>query len=517
MVDRRKALEQYVAKGRLVAAALALAAKLRSELYDKQLAFVADPARFKVALCTRRAGKTEIWPRYATEIAENEPGSLVRIWGISRLRCKQLLWEPFKALFARQGMTAHLEGMHETELTMKFPNGSEIRLLGADKDKEVQKKRGDKTRMEIVLEAQLFGPYLRKLVEEVAEPCLFDLKGTFCMEGTPGPVCAGFWYEVSGREDAVDRWTSKGDKEGVGSGWSCHRWSVLDNPFLPHAKEELAAVMKRKNWDTSHPTYIREWTGHWVNDFGALFYKYMPGRNSYRLKDAPGGRPWGPGWLHSLGWDLGGRDDMALTVWGWHPSDPNVYEAFSWKKPGASAEEVMKKRQSLVELGFNFVEESADTGGGGKMYVDETMRRFNVVFKPAKKTEKAEHVRLMNDDFISGRIKILEGSALAQELVQLPIDPSWPDPENVTAAPLEDPRFPNHCADAGLYSWRAALHYLHERPVEKPKVGSPEQIDIMEKTYVAELERRTTEEQQPWWEPNTGDRDALDDDAGGLF
>ena len=82
-----------------------------------------------------------------------------------------------------------------------------------------------------------------------------------------------------------------------------------------------------------------------------------------------------------------------------------VYEAASWSKAGARAEEVMEQIQRWEKLGFNFLAKVADTGGGGRMYVEDVMSRYSQVFEAAKKTEKVEHVRLMNDELLSGRIK----------------------------------------------------------------------------------------------------------------
>ncbi len=172
-----------------------LVGKLKKELFDKQLAFVDDAEREKAALCTRRAGKTAMWARYARIVTLERPRCIVRIWGITRLRAEQLIWNELKLMDARHGIECQY---NETKGIATLPNGSEIRLLGADKDKEVEKKRGDKTALEIVLEAQMFGAYLENLVENVAKPCLFDLQGTFCLEGTPGPICTGYWWNVSG-------------------------------------------------------------------------------------------------------------------------------------------------------------------------------------------------------------------------------------------------------------------------------------------------------------------------------
>ena len=509
-LDPRRAAEELARRQAALAGARDLTAAIRQELFDKQLDFIDDPSRNKAALCTRRAGKTSLWSRYCTIVALEHPGCLIRIWGISRLRAKQLLWEEFAKVHARHKIKVK---PHETELTIRFENGSEIRLLGADKDKEAQKKRGDKTIMEVILESQLFGPFLKSLVQDIAEPCLFDLKGTMCMEGTPGPVPTGFWYWITGDEGTPDtgRWDSKGmlvstgvtsssgeaEKELIGRGWSVHRWSLLQNPKMDRWRGrpnwELLAVAavreerEKKGWTVDSPTYRREYLGRWVRDDGVLFYKYNEARNSYSLVDF---QPWGPGWKHVLGWDLGSRDDMALGVWAWHPERRELYQAAEWKKPGASAEEVCAEIERWEQMGFNFIAKVADTGGGGLMYVEQVMRRTSHVFVPAKKNEKLEHVRLMNDDFLSGKLKVIRGGEYASELSQLPKDPDW-DPDS-GKPPGEDPRFQNHLCDSFLYSWRYALNYLYEEPETPPS--------FEERMEAIDEERILGSREHAWWE-----------------
>lgn len=504
-MSRKQALVVLARRKAAAAQTAEVVRRIRAELFDKQLEFLDDASKYKAALCTRRAGKTSMWSRGCTIEAITHERVLIRVWAISRLRAKQLLWDEFKYLHKRHGIKTEV---NETELSIKFESGSEIRLLGADKDKEIQKKRGDKTWMEVILESQLFGPMLKTLVEDVADPCLMDERqrggGVFCLEGTPGPVCAGYWYEVSGRDDTATRWPSIGSKDGTGAGWSCHRWSVLDNPFMPHAREELAALKLRRRWADDNPTYLREWRAIWVNDIGALFYKFDGNRNLY---DPGKVQPWGPGWEHTLGWDLGFRDDMALVVWGYHPNLPDLYEAYSWKKPGALAHEVMEQISDLEKRGFNITKKVADTGGGGKMYVEEVMSRYSQVFEAAKKTEKYEHVKLFNDDLLTAHILLRPGSPLADEMSSLPTDPDWPDPEKPEKPPSEDPRFANHCCDAGLYGYRAAWHYLHAAEKPKPVKGSQDYYAEKEAELVQRLEQPSERE---WWEPDP-DAPGLDD------
>ncbi len=473
---------------------------IRGELFDKQLAVLDDPDKQKAALCSRRAGKTSLWARVAVICALERPRCLIRIWAVNRLRAKQLVWDEIERLCARHKIEIKA---NETELTIKLPNGAEIRLLGADKQKEAEKKRGDKTAMEIIIESQLFGPYLESIVNDIAGPCLADLNGTFYLEGTPGPVCAGHWYSISGGNDTSSRWISQGrEVQGthVGSGWSCHRWSALDNPF-PNGKRHwhdwISNKKRQMRWADDNPTYRREWLGQWVNDFDALFYAFDPIRNTF-IHSAAGIQPWGTGWMHTLGWDLGFHDDMALVVWGFNPKYPELYEAFSWKKPGAGAEEVIEQIKGLEKRGFNLVKMVADTGGGGKMYVEEIQKRYPYSFEAAQKPQKYQHVMMLNDELRTGFVKLQHGSPYALEMAELAKAPEPMDDDKEEKAPKEDPHFANHCCDAGLYAFRGAMHYLHRDT--PPAIGhqTPAWFAREEAQMIAKLEKKRNKDGDTW-------------------
>jgi len=263
---------------------------------------------------------------------------------------------------------------------------------------------------------------------------------------------------------------------------------------MQHMRVDLPLLKAKRGWDDNHPTWLREWRAQWVNDASALFYAFAEPRNVHNL---PEEKLRGRGWVHVLGWDLGFRDDMAKVVWAFHPDDACLYEAFSWKEPGASLEKCNALDEELHRR-FNVCARVADTGGGGAMLVEEHSRRWpGHSYEAAKKTEKYAHVVLFNDDMRCGRVKVREGSPLHQEMATLPKDPDWPDEK----APREDPRFPNHCCDAGLYGWRRAYHFTHEHQEEKPAPGTPEAHEAeakrMEERAVSEWQE---EQDRPWWE-----------------
>ncbi len=482
-MNQRLVLEELARRKALQSLAGETITAIYDELYDKQRRFALSTSRNLAVLGSRRAGKTEMWPRIATAKALTTPRSLVRVWSHARQRAKELLWNRIRYLVGRHGLKCK---MNEVELSFRFENEAEIRLVGADKDKEIQKKRGDSSLAEIVLESQNFGLLLEPLVEDVIRPSLIDLRGTVYLEGTPGPICAGYWFDITGGNDTGEVWQSLGPKSV--SMFEVHRWTMLDNPFIPHAREEMAAIKAMKGWADDNPTYLREWLGRWVNDLGSLYYSFDLLRNTYRTDEV---QPWGPGWTHVLGWDLGAIDDMALVIWGWHEDDPTLYEVFSWKKSGARSNEVLAViEQQEKEKRLNLVKKVADTQGGGKMYVDEVMSRTQHRFTPAQKANKYDHVRLMNDDLLTGRVKVRMGSPLQEELIGLMRDPDYDPrhPDYKDKNPTEDPSCPNHCTDAALYSYREAWHFMPRQVA--PKRASVYEADIYEQQALQDFKKR---------------------------
>jgi hypothetical protein len=443
----------------------------REHLFDRQIKFIDDPSEFKAAVCSRRAGKTYTLCHYLLEVASKYPDSVVAYIALTRTNAKRLMWGALK----KANRDYHI-GMrfNNSELTATLPNHSEIWLTGANDEADIDKLRGPNYRLVCIDEAQSYGGFLEEFIEEVLEPALIDNRGTLCLTGTPNAACAGYFHDASNIERL---------------NYSIHHWTILENPYIPHAKDYLSKKKKQKQWPDNHPVYMREWCGQWVKSLDALVYKFSE-NNIYDSLPVDGGER-----HYILGIDLGYEDATSFSIGCWMRSSNNLWviETSCFKKliPSKIAEKV----NSLNEI-YSFERIIADTGGLGKSIVEEMRQRWAMPIVAAEKKNKAAYIELMNGDLHQGRIKVKRGEPVLEEWRLL----QWDEDHR-----KEDSRFENHASDATLYMWREARHWLWAPELRDPRPGEDGYVEYLEQQYIDKLEKRYIKgKDKPWWMEDVG-------------
>jgi hypothetical protein len=402
-----------------------------ADLFPAQRKFIEDPARFKAALCGRRAGKTTAVLREAIDVAQK--GGRVSLIALTLDSARGLYWKPFKELREEHPFAAKL---NETLLEASFPGGGEIKLRGADKPKEIEKIRGVPHDLVSISEAAFFGLYIAGLVEEVIEPSLLDRLGTLILECTPAAGMVGLFYDIT-----------RPEKDLRLGGWSVHEWTILDNPTIPHAELELEAIKKRHGWTEQTPKFIREYRGRWVRSNDDLVYQYDPKKNDFG--DLPAGR----NWHYILGVDVGFRDRTAFVVGAYTPTARDFYFVHTEAASGLIPAKIAERIQQLQKA-YRPERMLMDCGALGLSIAEEFRQRYFLPIEAAEKKEKLAMVELLNGDLRAGTVKARRESPLAREWLSLQYDDHG----------KEDPRCKNDLCDAALYAFRAAYHYLGREP-----------------------------------------------------
>jgi len=417
--------------------------RMSSSVFPAQYKFLQSGAKRKAALCTRRAGKSHIAAIYLLLRTQLSPGSVGLYLALTRRSAKKIMWYKLKDLNRTYNLNLTFL---ESELVVKLPNGSRIELVGADTENVADRLRGDAYIVVIVDEAQAFGSHLDYLIDDAIEPATMDLDGDIVLLGTPGALAAGTFFNATQQD----------------SFYEVHKWSILDNIYIPHAKNWLADLKKRRKWSDDNPTYRREYLGEWCHDPSALVYKFNERMNTYEtLPDYD--------FNYVIGLDYGWNDATAFCVLAYSDHYPDAFIVDCYGHSEMIPSRVAQELRRLMGK-YNPERIIADTGGLGKSITEEMRIRYELPIIPAEKTEKYMAIDTINGDFIDKRLYINKKlTPLINQMQNL----TWDDKHK------ENPALPNDYCDATLYAHRFSRHYWGQVPVKI----SPEkklEMDIMQ-------------------------------------
>ncbi|TXH18357.1 MAG: hypothetical protein E6R03_02280 [Hyphomicrobiaceae bacterium] len=448
--------------------------------FPEQALFVEDPSMFIAARCTRRAGKS-VGLAYKYFIkAHQHPKSFLPYISLTRDSAKNIMWPILREVNDRYGLGCEFV---DHALLCKTRTGAQIKLYGSNTKGLANRLRGIKTPFAAIDEAQSFRPdILSELLDDVLPAAIGDYgeSGQLAVTGTPGPTPGGIFYEITERN--------------VGQ-WSRHQWSVFNNPYFPNPEGFVERIMQARGWDRNHPTVRREYFNEWVPDPDTLCYKYLATRNGIRvfepiLKHTSSGERL---WSYVLGVDLGhSPDPSAFSLLAYHPHIEKLFILKSYKRPQMDVTDVAGEVKSFQKQYPNlFV--VMDQGGGAKQVVEEIRRRHGIDAIAAEKKDKADYIELMNSDFRTGRIQVVEPEC--QDLISEWMRLSW---DSTSLKKREDPRLENHCTDSVLYPWRWAFHYLSKTPAPKLAADSEESL---EQQWIKIQEKERARDDSPSFRP----------------
>ncbi len=411
-----------------------------------QTKFLDDPARMKILLCTRRAGKSYAAGLMLLEAAHKNPGVSCLYVALTRASAKRIMWKDvLKTIDREQGLGGRF---NETELSVTFPNGSIVYLLGMDADEqEKEKALGQKFMAVAVDEAASYNVDLNEIVYGILKPATADYRGTIALIGTPGNMKRGVFFDLTKGQNPGDPGHWEKD------GWSCYRWTAFENPKVTEQWKAEIEDLKLANPNIENtPLFQQHYLGKWVVDDSNLVYRFDYSRNTF--EELPKTTTRAGRWHYVLGIDLGFNDPTSWVVCAYHDFDRTLYILGAHKKAKCDITEVADQTRRLMGR-FEFDRIVIDNAN--KQAVEEMRRRHDIPLTPAEKTGKSDFIEIMNGDFISGHIKLHKKAAvpLMDEYGSL----VWDDR---AVRREEHPAFDNHCCDAALYAWRHCYQYLSE-------------------------------------------------------
>lgn len=430
--------------------------------FDKQIAFIKDPARYKTGVCSRRSGKTESCGHDLVATASSGPFCNVAYITLARTSAKRIIWPIIKRIIKEYDLSCKIDN---TELTVEFDSGSTLYVGGAKDMQEIEKYRGLSLKKVYIDESQSFREsILETLIDDVLAYATMDVNGSICLIGTPGPLASGYFYRASHSRQ-----------------WSNHKWTIFDNPWIKvksgkEPSELLAEERARKGIDETNPTYRREALAEWCNDTDSLVYKFNATKNVYsKLPEAA--------MTYIFGVDLGYNDADAIAVLGFNQKENKVY----------LVEEIVKSKQDITSLAnqvkklkeqYQPVKIVMDAGALGKKIQEEIRMRQGLHMEAADKSRKFEFIELLNDDLRNAKFLAYRGSIFEEDSYKVEWDRTNPEKPKISD------RFHTDIGDAVLYAWRECKHFLWESEPKKYTTKDKEYEDQLEQALVEQLEKK---------------------------
>jgi hypothetical protein len=442
--------------------------EMLGDCFPEQRAFIVDRSPFLAGFCTRRAGKSYgvgmkhcitslMYPEVSTVYIALTRSSADRI----------MIKDVLKHINRKYKLGAEF---NKSDLSMKFPNGSVMYLLGMDSsDDEAAKVLGQKFKLASVDEAGSFRRDLHGIVYDILGPACADLDGQVAMISTPTNITRGLFYDVV--------WAK------TEPGWKIHKWTAFNNPHMRDAWQKRIDMLVAANPRVVEtPGFKQQYLGEYVIDTDALVYKFSAERNLIKRAELPELAH------YVLGVDLGFDDPSAFTITGYNDSSKDLFIPFSYKQSGMDFTAVANYIKTLLRTynPYKIVVDNASKQG-----VEEMRNRHGLPLEAAEKHGKIDYIGIMNAEFMMGNIKIVEEDAapLIDEYQSL----IWDDK---STKKQEHPSCANHCADSALYPWRYCYQYGNMTQTTK-QLTEEEKIDIW---FEREARKLEADKHLEWWE-----------------
>lgn len=296
--------------------------RIIKQLFKNQRDVLLDYYIRRKCLCTgRRSGKTNTLARLLVDtcVEPNIPTLYIHTKFENAIKqCFQLCVD------AANEAELVIESSSENEGTIKFANGSSITFKGNNNRAAADMMRGGKYKL-ICIDEAAYECNMNYLVNDVCEPMLVDYEGSMLVLASTPPRIPKTFFE----------------KAYNGSEYKNYEWNMLDNPFIPNAKEELDKLIERKGLTKDDPFVQREYFGKFFYDTEAQVFK---GYQTYQ--DLP--KDFIPTHI-AIGVDYGFEDNNAIVSLAYNINTKNAFVIKDWNMNHIQVSTILDETKKAYE------------------------------------------------------------------------------------------------------------------------------------------------------------------------
>ena len=218
------------------------------QLSQPQAAISNSEARFRIAACGRRFGKSWLAMNEMAKFARY-PNQKILAVAPTYKQCKNIWWNDLKGMLIEKNW---VKKINESELTITLVNNSTITLRSSE---NYDALRGGKYNFIVLDEFADMNP---DAWFQVLRPTLSDMQGHALFIGSP-----------KGRNHFYDLWINAGTLED----WESWQFTTLQGGNVPEAEIEAARR------DLDERTFNQEYESQFVDYAGVIFYAYSDAHN----------------------------------------------------------------------------------------------------------------------------------------------------------------------------------------------------------------------------------------------
>jgi hypothetical protein len=438
-----------------------------------QRAWILDKSPRKALFGERRGAKTTTFGIAAVERRLSIPNSKgvyvgLTIKSATRVFCDEVV-DRLRRKFA---LPCEIIGGNE----IRFANGSIQYVIGLDATKKQKERvRGIKASDVIVDEMQSFTQNVGKIIKEVLGPAAADTKAPIWIGGTAGDAFDdNYWYQLTRDNTPM---TPPGTPSVLHPEWKVWRckWSentaideITGRRVCDNVREYQAEQIREHPGIELTDSWRREWNAEWIILATSLIYRFgkcnLIGDSQCAdvVTGAPIERPseaFLAGATYLLGIDLGYNDPTALVVCAYNTEFSNrLYVVETFQQSGMLVADVHSK---LVELQGRY-DFAYMVGDSSSLQVFESLRQtYGHNIEKADRAGKLSHQLMVNSDLQTRVVVVMPGN---DELVKQLSTCRWEQKALEKGKRVEDPKDPNHLADAFLYAHTFSRSLWYEKP-----------------------------------------------------
>lgn len=230
--------------------------RILNQFYDRQREVMQEINHRKRIMCltSRRTGKSTMAAGIVDLVSVKKESDIIYFNRTFANGIKQVFDNVIKYA---DSVDLKITEKKKSDGYIKFANGSSLQIFGNSNNAEADKARGYKARCVIIDEVG-HQRNLDYLLNEVIYPLMADYEdSTLLLLGTPSRIPHHFSTKI---------WESD-------TSFRKYNWSMIENPYIPKAREFIDEICKAKGLSIESPFIQREYFGKIAPDTEAIIFK----------------------------------------------------------------------------------------------------------------------------------------------------------------------------------------------------------------------------------------------------